>query len=214
MLAVSGATVQFNGKAALDGVDLSVREREVVAVLGPSGSGKSTLLRVIAGLEPLAQGTVSWNGTDISGLPTHRRGFALMFQDGQLFDHRSVAGNVAYALRVRHASRAEIGTRVEQMLEMVGLAGFGDRRPATLSGGERQRVALARSLAVRPRLLLLDEPLSALDRALRERLAADLRGLLTTTGTPAILVTHDEAEADVIADRVVQMDHGRLGPSG
>lgn len=211
MLQVRGATVRFDGHPALDGVDLDVGPREVVAVLGPSGSGKSTLLRAIAGLERLDAGTITWDGDDVRSVPTHRRGFALMFQDGQLFEHRTVAGNVGYALRIRRVPRPKIEARVTEMLDLVGLSGFGDRKPATLSGGERQRVALARSLALAPRLLLLDEPLSALDRALRERLATDLRDLLTTTGTPAILVTHDEAEATVIADRVVRMDHGRLG---
>jgi thiamine transport system ATP-binding protein len=210
MLAVAELTVRFGRHTALDRVSLRVPVGEVLAVLGPSGSGKSTLLRAIAGLEPVAGGTVRCDGQDVTAMPAHRRGFALMFQDGQLFEHRDVAGNVGYALRVRHRPRAEIAQRVGELLYLVGLSGYESRRPATLSGGERQRVALARSLAARPRLLLLDEPLSSLDRELRDRLAADLRALLTATGSTAILVTHDEGEAAVIADRAVRMAAGRL----
>ena len=147
-------------------------------------------------------------------MPTHKRGFALMFQDGQLFAHQSVAGNVGYALRLRGGSRATQHAHVEELLELVGLPGYGDRAPATLSGGERQRVALARALAVQPRLLLLDEPLSALDRTLRERLAADLRGILTAAGTTALLVTHDQEEAFAVADRMAVMRSGRVVQSG
>ncbi len=166
----------------VDEVSLDLPDGEVLAVLGPSGCGKSTLLRAVAGLEPLAAGSVAWDGADLAGVPTHKRGFALMFQDGQLFTHLTVARNVGYALRLRRAP--DIAARVEELLALVGLEGYADRLPATLSGGERQRVALARSLAVEPRLLLLDEPLSALDTGLRERLAGDLRGILRTAAGP------------------------------
>ena len=213
-LEVRHATVRFDEMVAVDDVDLSVGSGHVLAVLGPSGCGKSTLLRVIAGLEELDTGTVSFDGRDLAGVPTHKRGFALMFQDGQLFPHQSVAGNVGYALRLRGRPGPEQRARVDELLGLVGLPGYGDRMPATLSGGERQRVALARALAVRPRLLLLDEPLSALDRGLRERLAADLRGILAAAGTTAILVTHDQEEAFAVADRMAVMRAGRVVQSG
>jgi thiamine transport system ATP-binding protein len=209
-LQVRDARVVYGERArdvvAVDGVSLDVAAGEVVALLGPSGCGKSSLLRAVAGLEPLAGGSVAWDGDDLAGLPVHRRGFGLMFQDGQLFPHRDVAGNVAYGLPRRSARTA----RVDELLELVGLAGYGPRPVATLSGGERQRVALARALAPAPRLLLLDEPLSALDRSLRERLAVDLRAALRATGTPAVFVTHDQDEAFAVADRVGVMAGGRL----
>lgn len=215
MLELTDARVEYDGTTAVDGVDLALPTGSVLAVLGPSGCGKSTLLRAVAGVEPLAAGRVAWDGADLARVPTHRRGFALMFQDGQLFDHLSVAGNVGYALRGR-GPRAAAGrrARVEELLELVGLAGYGARLPRTLSGGERQRVALARSLAARPRLLLLDEPLSALDAALRSRLADDLRRILVEAGTTALLVTHDQEEAFAIADRIAVMRAGRLVQEG
>ena len=195
---------------AVDGLSLDVAPGEVVALLGPSGSGKSTLLRAVAGLEPLSAGRVTWDGADLAGEPVHRRGFGLMFQDGQLFPHRDVGGNVAFGLAMQGVRRAERAARVHELLELVGLAGFARREIATLSGGERQRVALARSLAPRPRLLLLDEPLSALDRALRERLAGEVRAALVATGTTGVFVTHDHDEAFAVADRIAVMDLGRL----
>jgi thiamine transport system ATP-binding protein len=213
-LEVRDATVRFDRAVAVDDVTLTLDSGHVLAVLGPSGCGKSTLLRAIAGIEELTAGTVCFDGRDLAGVPTHKRGFALMFQDGQLFPHQSVAGNVGYALRVRGRSRSEQRARVDELLDLVGLPGYGERMPATLSGGERQRVALARALAVRPRLLLLDEPLSALDRGLRERLAADLRGILAEAGTTAILVTHDQEEAFAVADRMAVMRAGRVVQSG
>ena len=198
---------------AVDGVSLDIGPGDVLALLGPSGSGKSTLLRAIAGLEPLSAGQVRWDGADLAGVPTHRRGFGLVFQDGQLFGHRDVAGNVAYGLEMAgpaRRDRAARRARVGELLDLMGLAGFEHRDVASLSGGERQRVALARSLAPRPRMLLLDEPLSALDRALRERLAGDVRAALLATGTTALFVTHDHDEAFAVADRIAVMDLGRL----
>ncbi|RNL81250.1 ABC transporter ATP-binding protein [Nocardioides marmorisolisilvae] len=209
-LEVSGLTVRFDGTTAVDGVDLVLPAGSVTAVLGPSGCGKSTLLRAIAGLEQPASGSVVYAGQDLARVPTHRRGFALMFQDGQLFPHQDVASNVGYPLRLRRVPGQQRAERVEELLDLVGLAGFGDRMPATLSGGERQRVALARSLAVQPRLLLLDEPLSALDRGLRERLAGDLHDILRRAGTTTLLVTHDHEEAFAIADRMAVMREGRI----
>lgn len=192
---------------AIDDVSLSLDAGQVLAILGPSGSGKSTLLRAIAGLEVLDAGRVLWDGDDITALPVHKRGFALMFQDGQLFAHRTVASNVAYALQIARMPKPQQRERVAELLALVGLEGFGDRRVTELSGGEQQRVALARSLAVRPRLLLLDEPLSSLDRELRERLGRDLRRILVETGTTAIFVTHDQGEAALVADRIgIMMD--------
>ena len=195
-------------------MSLDLATGQVLAVLGPSGCGKSTLLRAVAGLEPVASGSIAWDGTDLAGTPTHRRGFALMFQDGQLFAHLTVARNVAYALRLRRTPSARMAARVGELLELVGLAGYDDRLPGTLSGGERQRVALARALAVEPRLILLDEPLSALDATLRERLAGDLRAILRAAGTTALLVTHDHEEAFALADRLAVMRDGRVVQSG
>ncbi|KGM10603.1 ABC transporter ATP-binding protein [Cellulomonas bogoriensis] len=214
-LGVRGVTVLYRDEdgtvaTAVDGVDLDVAPGEVLALLGPSGSGKSSLLRAVAGLEPVAAGHLTWDGRDLAGVPVHRRGFGLMFQDGQLFPHRDVARNVAFGLEMAGVPRRDRDARVTELLDLVGLAGFGDRPVTTLSGGERQRVALARSLAPRPRLMLLDEPLSALDRALRERLAGQVRKALTATGTTAVFVTHDHDEAFTVADRIAVMDHGRL----
>ncbi len=186
----------------------------MLAVLGPSGCGKSTLLRAIAGLEPLSRGDVGFDGTSLAGVPTHRRKFALMFQDGQLFSHLTVGGNIGYPLRLRRTPRTESAQRIDELLELVGLSGYAEREPATLSGGERQRVALARALAVEPRLLLLDEPLSALDGGLRERLATELRDILRRTGTTAVFVTHDHEEAFAMADRLGVMREGRLVQEG
>jgi len=212
-LSVEGVTVSFDGTMAVDAVTLDVAAGEVLGILGPSGSGKSTLLRSVAGLERLDAGRVRWHGDDITALPVHRRGFALMFQDGQLFPHRTVEENIAYPLRIageRGGAGRDRAGRVDELLELVGLAGFGRRRVTELSGGEQQRVALARSLAARPRMLLLDEPLSALDRELRERLAGDLRRILVDTGTTAVFVTHDQDEAFAVSDRVAVMIAGRL----
>ncbi|WP_205472024.1 ABC transporter ATP-binding protein [Nocardioides sp. SYSU D00038] len=212
MLGVDHVDVDYDGVPAVVDVSLDLPDGLVLAVLGPSGSGKSTLLRAIAGLEPVRSGRVTWDGADLAGTPTHKRGFALMFQDGQLFQHLTVARNVAYPLRLRRAR--DTATRVAELLELVGLSGYGDRLPATLSGGERQRVALARSLAVEPRLLLLDEPLSALDAGLRERLAGDLSRILRAAGTTALMVTHDHEEAFAVADRIAVMRDGRLVQHG
>ena len=219
-LHVSGVRVSFAAEGsipagiAVDGVSIDVRPGEVLGILGASGSGKSTLLRAIAGLETLDAGRIEWNGSDLARVPVHQRGFALMFQDGQLFPHRSVAENVAYPLKVLNfrqgLSKEGVAERVRELLELVDLAGYEGRRVTSLSGGEQQRVALARALAAGPKLLLLDEPLSSLDRELRERLAGDLRGILSATGTTAIFVTHDQDEALTIADRVAILDAGHL----
>ncbi|MFE4373661.1 ABC transporter ATP-binding protein [Streptomyces sp. NPDC056835] len=214
LLTLSDVTVRFGARTALDAVDLEIAEHEIVCVLGPSGSGKSTLLRVVAGLQEPAGGRVALDGADQSGVPVHRRGVGLMFQDHQLFPQRDVHGNVAFGLRMRGAARDEQARRVEELLDLVGLPGAGRRAVAELSGGEQQRVALARALAPRPRLLMLDEPLGQLDRGLRERLVVELRGLFGRLGTTVLAVTHDQGEAFALADRVVVMRDGRIAQTG
>jgi thiamine transport system ATP-binding protein len=216
-LELRDVTVRFGATTAVDAVSLTVPPGEVFALLGPSGSGKSSLLRAVAGLEPCT-GDIRWDGESVVRVPPHRRGFALMFQDGQLFPHLDVAGNVGYALSVS-ARRSAVPrpakeARIAELLELVGLSGFERRRVTDLSGGEQQRVALARALAGSPRVLLLDEPLSSLDRELRERLAGDLRDILRATGVTTILVTHDHEEAGVIADRIGVLVAGRLLQTG
>ncbi|MGW0914854.1 ABC transporter ATP-binding protein [Streptomyces sp. NPDC002784] len=214
LLSLENATVRFGGRAVLDAVDLAVAEHEVVCVLGPSGSGKSTLLRVVAGLQPLDAGRVSLDGRDQGGVPAHRRGVGLMFQDHQLFPQRDVGGNVAFGLRMHGASRRQQAERVRELLDLVGLPEAEGRAVAALSGGEQQRVALARALAPSPRLLMLDEPLGQLDRSLRERLVVELRELFSELGTTVLAVTHDQGEAFALADRVVVMRDGRIAQSG
>lgn len=209
-LQVEGVSVRLGGTDVLREVDLTVDDREVVAVLGPSGSGKTTLLRVVAGLQEPDAGRVLIDGRDVTHVPTHRRGVGLMFQDHALFPHRDVAGNVAFGLRMAHERDAARRRRVDEVLELVGLAGFGARSIAHLSGGERQRVALARALAPRPALLLLDEPLGALDRALRDRLLDDLAELLHRAEVTVLHVTHDQAEAFATGERIVVVRDGRI----
>jgi len=214
MLAVEGARVRFGANAVVDGVDLTIAAGETVAILGPSGCGKTTLLRAIAGLEPLAEGRITWDGADLAGVPTHRRRFGLMFQEYALFPHRDVRGNVDFGLRMAGADRAARARRVDEVLDLVGLTALRDRRVAGLSGGEQQRVALARALAVEPRLLMLDEPLGALDRPWRDRLLREIGALLERTELPALYVTHDHEEAFALADRLAVMRAGRVVQTG
>ncbi|MFF5017330.1 ABC transporter ATP-binding protein [Streptomyces sp. NPDC001165] len=214
LLSLADATVRLGGRPVLDAVDLDVAEHEVVCVLGPSGSGKSTLLRAVAGLQPLDFGRVVLDGRDQAGVPAHRRGVGLMFQDHQLFPQRDVGGNVAFGLRMHGVPKGGRDAEVGQLLELVGLPGAAGRAVAGLSGGEQQRVALARALAPRPRLLMLDEPLGQLDRSLRERLVVELRELFGRLGTTVLAVTHDQGEAFALADRVVVMRDGRIAQSG
>jgi thiamine transport system ATP-binding protein len=202
-LVVAGVRVAFGGRAVLDGAGLRIESGDIVGLLGPSGSGKSTLLRVIAGLVIPDRGTVHIDGADVTDVPTHRRGVGMVFQDEQLFEHLDVAGNVAFGLRMRGDAPAARQQRVTHLLEVVGLAGFERRDVRQLSGGEAKRVALARSLAPAPRVLLLDEPLTGLDRELHDRLASDLAGILRAERTTSLLVTHDRGEAESIADRVI-----------
>ncbi|MEU3826302.1 ABC transporter ATP-binding protein [Streptomyces sp. SID161] len=214
LLSLDAATVRFGGRPVLDAVGLDVAEHEVVCVLGPSGSGKSTLLRAVAGLQRLDAGRVLLDGRDQTGVPAHKRGVGLMFQDHQLFPQRDVGANVAFGLRMHGVDRGERDAEVGQLLELVGLPGAARRAVASLSGGEQQRVALARALAPRPRLLMLDEPLGQLDRSLRERLVVELRELFGRLGTTVLAVTHDQGEAFALADRVVVMRDGRIAQSG
>jgi ABC-type Fe3+/spermidine/putrescine transport system ATPase subunit len=204
----------YENAPLLQGVTFGVERGEITCLLGPSGSGKTTLLRIIAGLEAPERGHVSIEGADITDLPAHRRGVVLMFQDYALFPHRTVAENIAFGLRMQRQSRADIAGRVAEMLALTGLEDFADRDVNVLSGGERQRVALARSLAPQPRLLLLDEPLGALDRNLRERLLEELPLILHNVGVTAITVTHDQEEAFAISDRVVLLNEGRVVQTG
>lgn len=207
-LEVSGVSVHYGDLVAVEDVTLEVSPGQVLALLGPSGSGKSSLLRAIAGLEPLASGEVLWDGEDLSRTRVHQRNFGFVFQNAQLFSTMDVGRNIAYGLS--KVPRAQRQARVREMLHLVGLEGFEHRKVTELSGGQAQRVALARSLAPSPRALLLDEPLSALDRNLREHLADELARILREVGTTAIHVTHDQDEASTVADTVAVMDHGRL----
>ncbi len=193
-------------RPVLDDVSVRVDRGEIVGLLGPSGSGKSTLMRVIAGILAPDGGRVWWDGADLTTTPTHLRRFGFVFQDEQLFPHRDVAGNIGFGMRMQRRPKHEIGERVDELLALVGLDGFGGRSVTELSGGEAKRVALARALAPRPRLLLLDEPLTGLDRDLHDRLAGDLRRVLTEVGITAIHVTHDLDEATTVADRIVRME--------
>jgi thiamine transport system ATP-binding protein len=205
MLAAHEITVRFGDRTVLDHVSLEVATGEVVALLGPSGAGKSTLLRVIAGLLTADAGSVWLDGSDVTNLPSHRRNIGLVFQDEQLFPHLTVGQNVGFGLRMQGLGRAQAAARVHELLCMVGLDAAAALPVTTLSGGEAKRVALVRSLAPQPAVLLLDEPLTGLDRELHDRLAAELAGLLRATGTTALLVTHDHDEAAAIADRVVNL---------
>jgi spermidine/putrescine transport system ATP-binding protein len=214
MLTVTDIYKDYEGKPLLCGVSFEVAEHEIVSLLGASGSGKSTLLRIIAGLEPAASGQVCWQAQDLADTPVHKRQFGLMFQDYALFPHRSVAQNVAFGLRMQNLPKEEVEQRTQEALVMVHMQDFADRRVSDLSGGEQQRVALARSLAPRPRLLMLDEPLGALDHELRERLIVELRQILTQAGIPAIYVTHDHEEAYAIADRLLLLHDGVIKQQG
>ena len=202
------------GTQALRDVDLAVNNGEILCLLGPSGCGKTTLLRVVAGLEAADAGSVRFQGRDLAATPPHQRGFGFMFQDFALFPHRTVAENVEFGLRMAKLPRAKRDARVAAMLDLVNLPGYGKRTIFELSGGERQRVALARSLAPEPALLMLDEPLGSLDRGLREELVEELRTILKEMGVTALYVTHDQDEAMALSDRIVVMQHGRIEQIG
>jgi ABC-type Fe3+/spermidine/putrescine transport system ATPase subunit len=195
-------------------ISFSVDEGDILCLLGPSGCGKTTLLRIIAGLETPDSGQVLFENRDIRDVPVHQRNFGLMFQDQALFPHKNVFENIAFGLRMQRLPEEELRARVAEVLDLVGMVGFEERDVNELSGGEQQRVALARSLAPRPRLLMLDEPLGSLDRTLRERLMNELRTILKSVGVTAIYVTHDQQEAFAVADWVVIMDQGRKVQEG
>jgi len=214
MLIVKEIEKTYEGEPLLRKVSFKVEQDETVCLLGPSGSGKSTLLRIIAGLEEAEGGEVFWDGKPLSKVPAHERHFGLMFQDYALFPHRNVAENIAFGLRMQNQSKEDIQKRVQEALQTINMSGFAQRRVTELSGGEQQRVALARALAPSPRLLMLDEPLGALDRTLREQLSRELRRILRETQVPAIYVTHDQEEAYAIADRLLLLHNGIILQSG
>ena len=214
MLEVRHIFKTYEGKPLLNDISFSVDTGETICLLGASGSGKSTLLRIIAGLEDADSGSVSFDGHDLTSIPAHRRDFGLVFQDYALFPHLTVRENVAFGLKMRRLPENEIVERVVKSLKMVNLGGFEERQVTDLSGGEQQRVALARALATRPRLLMFDEPLGALDRSLRESLLGELRSILHHTDIPAIYVTHDQEEAFAIADRVLILHDGEIVRDG
>jgi ABC-type Fe3+/spermidine/putrescine transport system ATPase subunit len=212
MLNVTDVRVEIEEKVILDSLSLTVEDSEIVAVLGPSGSGKSTLLRAVAGLVDVVAGDITWDGESVLGVPPHQRDFGLMFQGFALFPHLDVAGNVGFGLRMR--GDENIDEEVEEALEWVGLDGYQPRSIDSLSGGERQRVALARTLAPRPRLVMLDEPLGALDRNLRQRLMTETREILEARQVTAIVVTHDREEAVAMSDRLALMREGTVVQTG
>ena len=212
MLRVSSLDVVLDSRPILESVHLEVSDGEIVAILGPSGSGKSTLLRAIAGLVDIASGVIEWDGRSLEGVPPHLRRFGLMFQGYALFPHMTVAANVAFGLRMQGAT--DVDDRVAEALASVGLEGFGPRDVESLSGGERQRVALARTLAPEPELVMLDEPLGALDRNLRQRLVEDTRRTLEEREVTALVVTHDRDEAVAMSDRLALMRHGTIVQTG
>ena len=212
MLSVSELDVVIESQPILEGVSLTVADGEVVGVLGPSGSGKSTLLRAIAGLVEPIKGEIRWDGSPITGVPPHRRDFGLMFQGYALFPHMTVAENVGFGLRM--ARHRDIDREVDEALSWVGLEGFGPREVDSLSGGEQQRVALARTLAPRPRLVMLDEPLGALDRNLRQKLVGDTREILEERNVTGLVVTHDREEAVAMSDRLALMRAGTIVQTG
>ena len=210
ILEVRNLSNRYEGQPLLHDISFSLDEGEILCLLGPSGSGKTTLLRLLAGLEAEDGGTILFQGRDIQPIPPHKRNFGMMFQEYALFPHKSVWQNVAFGLEMQQCSSIELKKRVQKMLDLVGLAGFEDRKIDELSGGERQRVALARSLAPEPQLLLLDEPLGSLDRTLRDRLTGEIRTILKSLNVTAVFVTHDQAEAFSVADKVAILHNGTL----
>ena len=209
-LECNAISAAYGGRPAVNCLNLTVNEGELLSLLGPSGCGKTTLLRVIAGLTHPTSGSVRVAGEDVTGLPAYKRNFGMVFQNYALFPHLNVVENVAFGLTARHASQREALARAKKMLELVQLSDLADRRVEALSGGQQQRVAVARALATKPRLLLLDEPFSALDRKLRVELQVELRKVIREIGVTTIFVTHDQSEAFALSDRIGVMRHGDL----
>ena len=214
LLTLQSVTKAYGPVPVLQGIDLAIRDGEFLTVLGPSGSGKTTVLRLIGGLEPLTSGTILLDGQDISAMPINKRPFNTVFQDYALFPHLSVADNVGFGLSVRHVPRPELRRRVAEALDLVQLGNFTGRYPAQLSGGQRQRVALARALICQPRLILLDEPLAALDLELRRQMQEFLKSIQREIKTTFLFVTHDQEEAISMADRICVMQGGRIRQLG
>ena len=209
-ISIRGVTKTYGKVFAIDHVDLEVRSGEFLTLLGPSGSGKTTLLMVLAGFTRPDHGSIRFGETEVIRMPPHRRDLGMVFQNYALFPHMNVAANVGFPLRLRKVGRAEIRERVERALDTVRLAGYGDRGIDQLSGGQRQRVALARAIVFEPRILLMDEPLSALDKKLREHMQIELRRLHDQLGMTTVYVTHDQREALTMSDRIAVINHGRL----
>ena len=213
-LTLQSVTKRFNTAFAVDHVDLTVPDGKLVCFLGPSGCGKTTLLRIIAGLETASSGTVAFAGRDLTHVPANQREFGMVFQSLALFPHMTVAQNIAYPLRLRGVDKAAQARRVAELLELIQLPHMADRPVTRLSGGQRQRVAIARAIASSPKLLLLDEPLSALDAKLREAMQVEIRLLQQRLGITTIMVTHDQREAMTMADEIVVMEKGRIAQVG
>ena len=211
---INQLTITYGSTTVIEGMDLSIRDGEFFTLLGPSGCGKTTLLRTIAGFIAPAEGRVLFGDRDVTGVPVHRRNIGMMFQDYALFPDKTVAANVAYGLKARKTPKAEIGGRVTEALERVGMAGFADRLPGALSGGQRQRVALARALVIRPSVLLMDEPLSALDTKLRLTVRESIMDLQRELGITTVFVTHDQEEALAMSDRIALFREGRIEQLG
>jgi ABC-type Fe3+/spermidine/putrescine transport system ATPase subunit len=213
-LHLTALSKRYGPVTAVDNVTLDIQRGEFLTLLGPSGSGKTTLLMMIAGFQEATSGDILLDGTSIGGMPAEKRGFGMVFQGYALFPHMTVRDNVGYALSVRHRPRAEIAARVDEMLDLVQLTALGDRMPGQLSGGQQQRVALARALCFAPPVLLLDEPLGALDKKLRIEVQAQLKDIHRRIGTTFVYVTHDQEEALSMSDRIVIMRHGRIEQVG
>jgi ABC-type Fe3+/spermidine/putrescine transport system ATPase subunit len=211
---LDSVSVRYHDDLAVNDLDLTIISGERFVLMGPSGSGKSTLLRAVAGLEPLETGTVEIDDKDVTALPPHRRAVGLMFQEYALFPHLSVIDNVGYGLRMIGMDRGTARRKASALLDLAGLQGFENRKPDSLSGGERQRVALLRTLAPEPSLVMLDEPLGSLDLALREDLLAQMRTIVTELGATTLYVTHDRTEAFAFAERLAIMRHGRIVRTG